>query len=299
MDNPLETKVFIAAPAASSDPRASTLIQSSDIDPIDLLCLPSIHIAAQTRESPDDDFSQRFRPYRTAVPAAHKEILNQLVYLALENCQELDKRNSSALIDYRIGGSGEYLNGHSVQWLEIRNRETGSGLLPDLSTLRAALHLYPDKDSLQLPPEIFHAGYPRLGFEVNLHNEVTIHPLISQECYQEALDHFLRSIRQPESSVLWALFEDSFLQFLEELPDETTQNSVRTNFREFAEVRIINHFSSDSGQTGCVVALRLNDSHEDLTSSLSQHRRYSCTIRIENGDEHYAPPRFLWALESA
>ena len=299
MDNPFETKVYIAAPEPSSDLRSTTLIQSSDLDPIDLLCLPPLPTVANTRESPDDYFSQRFHPYRTAVSVTHQETLNQLVYLALENCKQFDKRNFNTLIDYRIGGSGECSNGHSVQWLEIRNSETGSGLLPDLSTLRASLHLYPEKDSLQLAPEIFYTGHPRLGFEIDLRNEVTIHPLISQECYQEALDHFLRSIRQPESSVLWALFEDSFLQFLEELPDETTQNSVRTNFREFAEVRIINHFSSDSGQTGCVVALRLNDSHEDLTSSLSQHRRYSCTIRIENGDEHYAPPRFLWALESA
>lgn len=298
MENPLETKVFIAAPEPSSDPRASTLIQSSEIDPIDLLCLPSLHIAADTRESPDDHFSQRFHPSRTAMPAAHQEILNQLVYLALESCQEFDKSNANTLIDYRIGGCGGYSNDHSVQWLEIRNTATESGLFPDLSTLRTSLHVSPDKNSLQLPPEIFHAGYPRLGFEIDGHNEVTIHPLLSQECYHEALDHFLRSTRHQEPSVLWVLLEDSFWEFLEKLHDEAKRNVVRATFRDFAELHVINHFSVDSGQTGCVVDLRLSGSTEDLCASLSNRCRYSCTILIGNGDEHFAPPRFLWSLES-
>ena len=154
-------------------------------------------------ESPNDAFAAVFG---TAIGRASDEELKSLgdILEHLRDVSSLPSALGSRLdaesepkIEMLLGPLVEAEDGVRATWIEVNNVATGESICPDIPWLIDKLPptVFQKRD---VPPcERFHGGTVRLLVELGPHGsgDLVVIPWVSPECQEEALSHFILSVR--------------------------------------------------------------------------------------------------------
>ena len=339
-DNQQPHEPFTAVVSSFMEPSAllNWSCDTKQVSEFDLVSLPTLSARALTmqRDTLDDPFAASFpatRPPPGSQPQKSTETqlirvinarMKRITELINEELSELDDDNEQ--VYGRAGGRGTRDDGGTVRWLALRSNSTGEYILPDLGRFVREPQSFDYEKPSSESFERFSTGEARLllcatdakvenqdlhleaAWGIPEYGQYQLEPsvLVSTDCHNEALAHFLEALRTPTTSFLhfvWQVYLHQFLmgrEVIDPVSDFDTESAQPDAFRIWSEVNLVircERIISDPQEEACVLRIAPSEDSDGRFERVFQDSAVYCTMTTLTEGDCFLAPRFRWSVE--